>query len=81
VSVANRFFKLVRGTDPEQRSDPDLVLLMLDSDLVGAEIRFEVDELDNEAYPHVYGPIDLRAVVGVMALTPEPDGSYKMPVE
>lgn len=29
-------------------------------------------------FPHVYGPIDLAAVVEVRQLAPEPDGSYRL---
>ncbi len=40
----------------------DLVRLEIDPELVGAEIRYEGDP---EAFPHLYGPLPVDAVVAV----------------
>jgi len=40
----------------------DLVRLEIDPDQVGAEVRYEGDP---EAFPHIYGPLPVDAVVGV----------------
>ena len=47
---------------------PDLVLLEVETDLLAAPWRFEQLPGMSEAFPHVYGPIDLAAVVGVRPL-------------
>jgi uncharacterized protein (DUF952 family) len=44
---------------------PGLLLLALDPDALGAEVRFEVPEGADEAFPHLYGPLPLRAVTSV----------------
>jgi len=53
AATANRFFA-GRG---------DLVLLSIDPERLAAEVRYENTEGGEELFPHVYGPIDLAAVV------------------
>lgn len=43
-----------------------LVLLVIDPDRLGAEVR--VEPVGDDTYPHVYGPIEPAAVVDVHAL-------------
>ena len=50
--VAARFY---RGRD-------DIILLTIDRDELDAEVRLEQVGEQGESYPHVYGPIPLRAV-------------------
>jgi uncharacterized protein (DUF952 family) len=45
-----------------------LVLLEIDPSLLTAEVRDERPPGTDETFPHVYGPIDLRAVVRVVRL-------------
>lgn len=47
------------------RGVPDLVRLEIDPGLVGAEVRYEGDA---EAFPHIYGPLPVEAVVAVEAV-------------
>ena len=44
----------------------DLVLLTIDPGRLDAEVR--VERVGDDSYPHVYGPINRRAVVGVEPL-------------
>jgi uncharacterized protein (DUF952 family) len=46
----------------------DLVVLEVDTDLLTSPWRVEEVAGTGEAYPHVYGPLDLAAVVDVRAL-------------
>jgi uncharacterized protein (DUF952 family) len=48
-------------------SEP-LVLLVVDTDLLTSPVVEEVPEGGEESFPHVYGPIDLAAVVQVVPL-------------
>lgn len=48
------------------RHTPNLVLLHIDETLLTAPLRYEVAPSVNEAFPHVYGPINLDAVVSVI---------------
>ena len=56
----------------------DLVLLVIDPDAVTAEIRWE--ESRGEAFPHIYGTLDLGAVRRVVPFGPGPGGDYQLPV-
>ena len=69
LRTANRLF----------RGQAGLVLLEIDPRQVGAEIRYENCEGGQEAFPHIYGALDLGAVVRVMAFEPGEDGSFAMP--
>ena len=56
--------------------DP-LVLLQIDPDLVGAEIRMEA-LASGEHFPHLYGPLPVQAVVAVLPFH-RVDGEFRLP--
>lgn len=56
-----------------------MVLLEIDTGRVGAEIRYENCEGGQEAFPHIYGALDLGSVVRVLEFEPGEDGSFTMP--
>jgi uncharacterized protein (DUF952 family) len=66
ATVANTFY----------RGDHDLVLLTIDEDLVAAEIRYEEVPGAADPFPHIYGPLDVTAVVRAVPFAPGPDGSF-----
>jgi glutathione S-transferase len=54
-----------------------LLLLVVDEDRLTAPWRD--DEIaPGVFFPHVYGPVDLDAVVEVRPVEPQPDGSYSL---
>lgn len=63
------------------RGRPDLVLLCIDPGRVAAEIRYENLEGGEESFPHVYGPLNLDAVIQVFDLPPGEGGRFTLPVE
>jgi uncharacterized protein (DUF952 family) len=56
----------------------DLVLLEIDERKVTAQVKHEDLYNLNEDYPHIYGPINLDAVMGVHPFTPNSDGLFEM---
>jgi len=63
--VADRFYK----------GEHDLIVLWIDTIKVQSEIQFE--ESDDDIFPHVYGPIDLDAVVRISELSFD-DGNFSL---
>ena len=62
----------------------DIVLLRLDSSRLGAEVRWEPgvpSDPESMRFPHLYGPLPVRAVVDVVAYRPGPDGKFGPPPE
>ena len=45
------------------RDAPDLVLLVIDTERVRPELRYEQVPGQPDPYPHIYGPLNLDAVV------------------
>jgi uncharacterized protein (DUF952 family) len=58
----------------------DLVLLVIDPARLSSELHWEpgTDRAD-ELFPHVYGPVNLSAVVDVLKFEPGPDGKFYLP--
>ncbi len=67
--VANAFYQ---GT-------PDLLLLTIDTERVGPEIRYELVPGQDLPYPHIYGPLNPDAVVETRPFAPAPDGTFTFP--
>src|SRR5262249_47739818 len=68
VQVANRYYRAAPG---------DFVLLVIDSNRLTAELRWEApgDGLAPQ-FPHVYGPIDREAIVGVRQMRRAESGEF-----
>jgi uncharacterized protein (DUF952 family) len=58
--VAEKFFK----------GQPDLVLLHIDEAKLAAPLRYESPPGKEERFPHIYGPLNLDAVVKVEPFEP-----------
>lgn len=63
--VANRFY----------RGQTGLVLLKIECDRLKARLQFDAIET-GELFPHLYGALNLDAVVQVLEFEPEVDGSF-----
>jgi uncharacterized protein (DUF952 family) len=58
----------------------DLVLLWIDPTLVTGEVRYELPEPGApHVFPHLYGALDVTAVVGESALDPWKSGGFELP--
>jgi glutathione S-transferase len=64
--VANAFYQ----------GAPDLLLLVIDPDRVDSEVRYEPVPGHDLPYPHIYGPLNLSAVVQTRPFAPAPDGYF-----
>jgi len=69
LKSANKFFVGQTG----------LLLLSIDSEKVQAEIKYELAAGEN--YPHIYGPLNVDAVLKVVEFEPGADGKFELPVE
>ena len=77
LPVAEKYYK----------GQPDMILLKLDPALLSSELRWEPPSggapppgvPEGDLFPHIYGPINLDAVVKIHDLESNPDGSYKTP--
>jgi uncharacterized protein (DUF952 family) len=55
-----------------------LFLIEVDSDALGVELRWERSRND-ELFPHLYGELDLGAVISIMNLGMRSDGYHDIP--
>ncbi|MDQ6773136.1 MAG: DUF952 domain-containing protein [Candidatus Dormibacteraeota bacterium] len=53
-----------------------LVLLAIDPQRLGSPLRREAVTPGGERFPHIYGPLEVEAVISVTAYEPGPDGVY-----
>jgi uncharacterized protein (DUF952 family) len=58
------------------QGEPDLLVLVIDTERVGPEIRYEQAPGSDALFPHIYGPLNIDAVVATQPLQPGPDGEY-----
>ena len=78
LPVANTFYKGQQG----------ILLLAIEPSLLVSELRWEPPSggapppgvPEGDAFPHIYGPINLDAIVNVYDLESNPGGSYKLPL-
>jgi uncharacterized protein (DUF952 family) len=70
IQVANALFRAQEG----------LVLLCIAPDRVEAEIRYESTE-GGERFPHIYGPLNIDAVIKALEFEPDEAGKFELPGE
>jgi uncharacterized protein (DUF952 family) len=69
VGVANVWFPGQHG----------LVLVCVDSARLASELRYEL--VDGAERPHLYGPLNLDAVIAVLPFEPDATGTFSLPDE
>jgi uncharacterized protein (DUF952 family) len=69
IPVANRFYHGRKG----------LVLLAIDPEKLNSALVWENLEGGKEAFPHIYGALNLDAVIKVAPFPSEHDGSFQFP--
>ena len=68
VKVANKFFS----------ARQELIILCIDARRVLVEIKYEESE-PGEQYPHIYGSLNIDAVVKVIEFAPSANGKFELP--
>jgi uncharacterized protein (DUF952 family) len=78
VDTANRYF----------RNQSGLVLLCIDEKMVEPEIKYEPpsdasvhDSRVTALFPHIYGPLNVTAVVNIVEFTSNVDDTFVLPAE
>ena len=61
------------------RGRDDLLLLVIDPARLAAALVYEDCYESGQAFPHVYGPLNLEAVTRVVPFPPGPDGRFALP--
>jgi uncharacterized protein (DUF952 family) len=69
IKVANYLFK----------GQENLLLLYIDEKKVNSKIVYEDLYNAGEKYPHIYGPLNIDAVVEVHDFIPKEDGTFQLP--
>jgi len=77
IPVANNFYK----------GQNDLILLMIESTLLSSDLKWEAPSGGTpppgvpvgDQFPHIYGPINLDAVVSALDFVREPTGEWVLP--
>lgn len=78
VDVANTWYQGMRG----------LVLLVIEPEKLREELRWEppahphpgqASSLEEDLFPHIYGPLNLDAVKKVIQFEPDANGTFSLP--
>ena len=76
VDTANQFFPNKQG----------LILLCIDENKLESKVKFEGPACTNDQrtsllFPHIYGPLNVSAVVRVVEFAPNSEGKFESPLE
>ncbi|MCA9866938.1 MAG: DUF952 domain-containing protein [Anaerolineae bacterium] len=61
------------------RGRSDLVLLVIDPAQLEARLIYEDSYNSGSVFPHIYGPLNLDAVINVLPFPPTADGTFELP--
>ena len=62
-------------------ADDGLIVLVIDTDRLLAPVRYENVPDSDEPFPHIYGPINVDAVVATTPLERGPEGRFSFTAE
>jgi uncharacterized protein (DUF952 family) len=69
LASANKFYK----------GKPDLLVVAINEKRLDADLKY--DAADGDSYPHLYGPLNMEAVVEVVGLPITETGEFDVPPE
>lgn len=73
--------QILRVANSRLRGKKNLVLLGIEEDKLESKLIYEDLSNLNEDHPHVYGPINICAIMQVIYFPPNDDGSFSLPEE
>lgn len=68
-AVANTLFQ----------GQPELLLLVIDPDRLAAPVIYEDCYASGQAFPHIYGPLNVTAIQSYVRWRPGADGRFSLP--
>jgi uncharacterized protein (DUF952 family) len=72
--------QVLRVAEAFYHGQKDLVILVIDPTNLIAEVRWEPgSDKPEELFPHIYGPINLDAVIKVLDFNEDTDGHFILP--
>lgn len=71
--------QILQSANNYYHGQSDLLLLCISSSKVEAPIVYEDSYKKGSAYPHIYGSLNLDAVMGVFDFPTNTDGSFSLP--
>jgi uncharacterized protein (DUF952 family) len=71
--------QLIAVANAVYAGQPDLALLLIDPERLTARLEYEEFETSGLSFSHVYGPINLPAVVQVVDFPARPDSTFALP--
>lgn len=66
--TANRLFK----------GENDVLLIVINTTLIEPELKYEEDKETGTKYPHIYGPLNMDAVIDKIELAMEDDSTFEI---
>jgi uncharacterized protein (DUF952 family) len=73
--------QILRVADNYFADQHGLVILVVDPSRLTSQVRWEAGtDKAGELFPHIYGPLNLEAVVRVLDFEPATDGKFHLPV-
>jgi uncharacterized protein (DUF952 family) len=70
--------QIVEVADHVFNGQSNLILLLIDENKVDKDIKYE-DAGNGKFYPHIYGPLNIAAVIDVKDFPTDEDGHFKLP--
>lgn len=57
----------------------DIILLEIDEDKIGQEVKYENLEGGSKMFPHVYGPIPIKSITSALEMNVNEKGDFILP--
>ncbi len=71
--------QVIEIADLNFADENDLVLLEIDTSKIKSKIIYENLEGEEDMYPHIYGPIEVKAVIAAHIFIKNTENKYRLP--